>query len=70
MLSRIPEPNMFLGAGAASVEPQTYPETFLSVNSLIELTLSDGVAYGVIRWIGELPDRKDTTMCGLELVSL
>ena len=42
----------------------------LDVDSLIELTLSDGVAYGVIRWIGMVPDRNDTVMCGLELVSL
>ena len=60
---------MFLGASAASVEPQTYSETVLGVDSLIEFNLAEGVGYGVIRWIGVVPDRKDT-MCGLELVSL
>ncbi|CAL8394140.1 unnamed protein product [Boreogadus saida] len=60
------EPNLFLGASAASVEPQTYSETVLGVDSLIEFNLAEGVGYGVIRWIGVVPDRKDT-MCGLEL---
>ncbi|CAL8271281.1 unnamed protein product [Arctogadus glacialis] len=60
------EPNLFLGASAASVEPQTYSEKVLGVDSLIEFNLAEGVGYGVIRWIGVVPDRKDT-MCGLEL---
>ncbi|XP_059922336.1 ubiquitin carboxyl-terminal hydrolase CYLD isoform X3 [Gadus macrocephalus] len=60
------EPNLFLGASAASVEPQTYSETVLGVDSLIEFNLAECVGYGVIRWIGVVPDRKDT-MCGLEL---
>ncbi|XP_051233183.1 ubiquitin carboxyl-terminal hydrolase CYLD [Dicentrarchus labrax] len=38
----------------------------LSVNSLVEVTLGKGNAYGIIRWIGKLPDRQDT-MAGLEL---
>ncbi|CAL8309437.1 unnamed protein product [Lota lota] len=66
LLPRPPEPNVVMDASAALVEPQTCPATSLGVNSLVELTLSDGHAYGVIRWIGPLPGRADT-MCGLEL---
>ncbi|XP_068445993.1 ubiquitin carboxyl-terminal hydrolase CYLD [Clinocottus analis] len=38
----------------------------LSLNSVVEVTLSKGTSYGIIRWIGNLPDIKDT-MVGLEL---
>lgn len=39
----------------------------LSVNSVVEVTLANGNAYGIIRWIGNLPDREEM-MAGLELV--
>ncbi|XP_056131555.1 ubiquitin carboxyl-terminal hydrolase CYLD [Lampris incognitus] len=38
----------------------------LSVNSLVEVTLATGNAYGIIRWIGKVPGREET-MAGLEL---
>ncbi|XP_076583196.1 ubiquitin carboxyl-terminal hydrolase CYLD [Chaetodon auriga] len=38
----------------------------LSVNSLVEVTLGAGSSYGIIRWIGTLPDRQEI-MAGLEL---
>lgn len=41
----------------------------LSLNSMVEVTLGEGNTYGIIRWIGKLPDRSET-MVGLELVSL
>lgn len=39
----------------------------LTVNSLVEVTLSSGNLYGIIRWMGNLPDRPEL-MAGLELV--
>uniref|UniRef100_A0A3P8TYU5 Ubiquitin carboxyl-terminal hydrolase CYLD n=1 Tax=Amphiprion percula TaxID=161767 RepID=A0A3P8TYU5_AMPPE len=38
----------------------------LSVNSVVEVTLGAGNLHGIIRWIGVLPNRKET-MVGLEL---
>ncbi|XP_054646827.1 ubiquitin carboxyl-terminal hydrolase CYLD [Dunckerocampus dactyliophorus] len=38
----------------------------LSVNSLVEVSLGSGSAYGIIRWIGTLPGRQEL-MAGLEL---
>ncbi|XP_044055834.1 ubiquitin carboxyl-terminal hydrolase CYLD isoform X2 [Siniperca chuatsi] len=38
----------------------------LSVNSVVEVTLGAGNLYGIIRWIGFLPDRQEL-MAGLEL---
>ncbi|XP_026002807.1 ubiquitin carboxyl-terminal hydrolase CYLD [Astatotilapia calliptera] len=38
----------------------------LSLNSMVEVTLGEGNTYGIIRWIGKLPDRSET-MVGLEL---
>ncbi|KAM9357788.1 ubiquitin carboxyl-terminal hydrolase CYLD [Symphorus nematophorus] len=38
----------------------------LTVNSVVEVTLAQGDAYGIIRWIGALPGRQET-MAGLEL---
>ncbi|XP_034736397.1 ubiquitin carboxyl-terminal hydrolase CYLD isoform X2 [Etheostoma cragini] len=38
----------------------------LSVNSLVEVNLMKGRSYGIIRWIGSLPNRQET-MAGLEL---
>ncbi|XP_035509445.1 ubiquitin carboxyl-terminal hydrolase CYLD [Morone saxatilis] len=46
--------------------PDDLYRDLLSVNSLVEVTLGKGNTYGIIRWIGKLPDRKDT-MAGLEL---
>lgn len=39
----------------------------LSVNSVVEVTLGKGNSYGIIRWIGTLPERHEK-MAGLELV--
>lgn len=41
----------------------------LSLSSMVEVTLATGNTYGIIRWIGNVPDRSET-MVGLELVSL
>ncbi|KAI3369102.1 hypothetical protein L3Q82_026072, partial [Scortum barcoo] len=38
----------------------------LSINSVVEVNVGSGNLYGIIRWIGNLPDRLDT-MVGLEL---
>ncbi|XP_008280019.1 ubiquitin carboxyl-terminal hydrolase CYLD [Stegastes partitus] len=38
----------------------------LSLNSVVEVTLGEGNSYGIIRWMGTLPNRKET-MVGLEL---
>ncbi|KAF0041680.1 hypothetical protein F2P81_005212 [Scophthalmus maximus] len=38
----------------------------LSLNSMVEFTLATGNSYGIIRWIGTLPDREQI-MAGLEL---
>ncbi|XP_072245052.1 ubiquitin carboxyl-terminal hydrolase CYLD [Leuresthes tenuis] len=38
----------------------------MELNSMVEVTLGSGNAYGIIRWIGNLPDRNDL-MVGLEL---
>lgn len=40
--------------------------TGLSLNSMVEVTLGTRTAYGIVRWIGTLPDRSETTV-GLEL---
>lgn len=44
-------------------------DTDLGVNSLVELTLGSGNTYGIIRWVGTLPDRNEI-MAGLELVMI
>lgn len=48
---------------------QSVDNHFLDLNSLVEVTLGEGNSYGIIRWIGTLPERKDI-MAGLELVIL
>ncbi|GAA6219596.1 ubiquitin carboxyl-terminal hydrolase CYLD-like [Lates japonicus] len=49
------------------VEPNTDDlYTGLTVNSVVEVTLGKGNAYGIIRWIGNVTDRKEK-MAGLEL---
>lgn len=48
---------------------QSVDNHFLDINSLVEVTLGEGNSYGIIRWIGTLPERKDI-MAGLELVIL
>ncbi|TMS20188.1 Ubiquitin carboxyl-terminal hydrolase CYLD [Larimichthys crocea] len=45
---------------------QSVDNHFLDINSLVEVTLGEGNSYGIIRWIGTLPERKDI-MAGLEL---
>ncbi|KAG8003403.1 Pituitary adenylate cyclase-activating polypeptide type I receptor [Nibea albiflora] len=45
---------------------QSVDNHFLDINSLVEVTLGEGNSYGIIRWIGTLPERKDL-MAGLEL---
>ncbi|XP_060934365.1 ubiquitin carboxyl-terminal hydrolase CYLD isoform X2 [Limanda limanda] len=42
--------------------------TSLTVNSVVEVTLAKGNAYGIIRWIGNLAE-KEEIMAGLELES-
>lgn len=39
------------------------------MNSVVELTLNDRKAYGIIRWIGKLPERMEI-MAGIELVKI
>lgn len=41
--------------------------TDLTVNSVVELTLEHRSLYGIIRWVGTLPERKEL-MAGIELV--
>lgn len=50
-------------------EPESREDLYtdLSVNSLVELTLNHRSLYGIIRWIGTLPERDDV-MAGIELV--
>ncbi|KAF3690467.1 Ubiquitin carboxyl-terminal hydrolase CYLD [Channa argus] len=38
----------------------------LTVNSVVEVNLAQGTSYGIIRWIGTVPGRKET-LAGLEL---
>uniref|UniRef100_A0A3P9IPY6 Ubiquitin carboxyl-terminal hydrolase CYLD n=1 Tax=Oryzias latipes TaxID=8090 RepID=A0A3P9IPY6_ORYLA len=40
--------------------------TYLDVNSMVEVTLGAGNLYGIIRWVGKLPEREEI-MAGLEL---
>lgn len=59
-------PNVFF-----IVEPDISENLYtdLTVNSVVELTLKDRNAYGIIRWIGMLPDRREM-MAGIELVKI
>ena len=42
----------------------------LEVGSKVEVPMADGVPrYGVIRWIGNIPQVKEKLVTGLELVS-
>lgn len=43
--------------------------TDLTVNSVVELTLDHRHLYGIIRWIGMLPERMEL-MAGIELVKI
>lgn len=47
----------------------TPAEPLMDLNSMVEVTLGNGNCYGIIRWIGFLPEREDM-MVGLELVNL
>uniref|UniRef100_A0A3P8QYP3 Ubiquitin carboxyl-terminal hydrolase CYLD n=1 Tax=Astatotilapia calliptera TaxID=8154 RepID=A0A3P8QYP3_ASTCA len=69
----MPQPNTFFIAEGESMDVDTPPEADtdylymgLSLNSMVEVTLGEGNTYGIIRWIGKLPDRSET-MVGLEL---
>ena len=42
----------------------------LEVGSMVEVPMADGVPrYGVIRWMGSMPQVKEKLVAGLELVS-
>ena len=42
----------------------------LEVGSKVEVPMADGVPrYGVIRWMGNMPQVKEKVVAGLELVS-
>ena len=42
----------------------------LEVGSMVEVPIADGVPrYGVIRWMGNIPQVKGRLVAGLELVS-
>ena len=42
----------------------------LEVGSMVEVPMADGVPrYGVIRWMGNMPQVKEKVVAGLELVS-
>ena len=54
------------GNGIMSVDNQYG----LEVGSMVEVPMADGVRrYGVIRWIGNIPQVKEKLVVGLELVS-
>ena len=43
----------------------------LEVGSMVEVPMAEGLPrYGVIRWIGQLPQLKDKLVAGLELVRI
>lgn len=43
----------------------------LEVGSMVEVPMAEGLPrYGVIRWIGMLPQVKDKLVAGLELVRI
>uniref|UniRef100_A0A1A8KT35 Ubiquitin carboxyl-terminal hydrolase CYLD n=1 Tax=Nothobranchius kuhntae TaxID=321403 RepID=A0A1A8KT35_NOTKU len=45
---------------------ETLTDLHMGLNSMVEVTLASGNGYGMIRWIGTLPDR-DGVCAGLEL---
>ncbi|XP_017289779.1 ubiquitin carboxyl-terminal hydrolase CYLD [Kryptolebias marmoratus] len=45
---------------------KTHTDLHMGLNSMVEVTLATGNAYGIIRWMGLLPERNDV-MVGLEL---
>ncbi|KAM4739111.1 ubiquitin carboxyl-terminal hydrolase CYLD isoform 2-T2 [Anableps anableps] len=58
-------------SGSESMDIDTPPveahtDLSMSLNSVVEVTLGKGNSFGIIRWIGRLPDREDL-MVGLEL---
>lgn len=55
----------------STVEPEISENLYsdLTVDSVVELTLNQRNAYGTIRWIGTLPERKEM-MAGIELVKI
>lgn len=56
-----------MNMNTSTVEPKLGLSTDLTVNSVVEVTLASGNAYGIIRWIGNLSGRQEA-MAGLELV--
>lgn len=60
-------PNVFSTVELEVSENLYTDHTDLTVNSVVELTLNDRNAYGIIRWTGTLPERMET-MAGIELV--
>lgn len=43
----------------------------LEVGSMVEVPMAEGLPrYGVIRWVGNLPQVKDKLVAGLELVRI
>lgn len=54
-----------------TVEPDIAENLYtdLTANSVVELTLNHRNVYGIIRWIGMLPEREDL-MAGIELVNI
>lgn len=58
-----------MDTGPPTAEPNSDDlYTDLSLNSLVEVTLGKGNSYGIVRWIGVLPERQEV-MAGLELVT-
>lgn len=60
----VPAESESMDVEAHTAEEDLY--TDLSLNSLVEVSVTTGNLYGIIRWIGVLPDRPET-MAGLEL---
>ncbi|TNN63930.1 Ubiquitin carboxyl-terminal hydrolase CYLD [Liparis tanakae] len=62
--------NVFLAVEPERMDVDTTPvekdSGDLSLNSLVEVTLSKGKSYGIIRWIGTVRDSTET-MAGIEL---
>ncbi|XP_069009025.1 LOW QUALITY PROTEIN: ubiquitin carboxyl-terminal hydrolase CYLD [Embiotoca jacksoni] len=61
----VPAESESIEVGAAAMETDV-DGPCLGVNSMVEVTMGASISYGIIRWIGNLPDRDDV-MVGLEL---
>ncbi|MEQ2307657.1 hypothetical protein AMECASPLE_020605, partial [Ameca splendens] len=60
----IPSGSETMDIDSPPVEEHT--DLSITLNSVVEVTLGKGNSYGIIHWIGRLPDREDV-MVGLEL---